>query len=68
MKLEPPKPKKGMTEDGGRWAYRLMEREARDDVLPMVSRNAWREVLGYAPDANAKDALEAHRTQERAAA
>lgn len=65
---EPPKPKKGMTEEGSRWAFRLMEREARGDVLPSISRSAWREVLGYSPDADAKAALDAHRSQHRAAA
>lgn len=68
MSVEPPKPKNGMTEEGGRWAYVLMEREARGDVLPSISRRAWREVLGYSHDVDAKDALEAHRAQERAAA
>lgn len=68
MSLHPPKPKKGTTPEGIQWAYRLMEREARGDVLPMVSRNAWREVLGYSPDADAKAALEAHRAQQRKAA
>lgn len=56
----------GTTPAGTKWAVSLMEREARGDVLHSISRSAWREVLGYAADADANDALRAH--QERAAA
>lgn len=65
MKLHPSILLPGMTEEGAHWAYRLMEREARGDVMPMVSRNAWREVLGYAQGDDAKAALEACLAQER---
>lgn len=68
MKLHPPKLLPGMTEQGARWAYRLMEREANGEQLPSISRSSWREVLGYSPDIDAKAALEAHRAQQRAAA
>lgn len=61
-------PLPGTTQAGTQWAVTLMEREARGDVLPSISRTSWREVLGYAPDADAKAALEAHRAQQQKAA
>lgn len=65
MKLHPPKLLPGMTEEGARWAYRLMERDARGDAMQAISRSSWREVLGYAADVNAKDALKAYREHEQ---
>lgn len=67
MSIHPPKPKKGTTPEGIQWAYRLVAREAAGEHLPMVSRQAWREVLGYAPDADAKAVREALRKQPAAA-
>jgi len=60
--------KPGATEAGTKWAVRLLEREASGEALHSISRSAWRDVLGYGPDADAKAALEAFRAQERAAA
>lgn len=40
---------------GKQWAYRLMEQEATGEELATVAMDAWREVLGYPKDANAKD-------------
>ena len=68
MSLNPPVLRPGMTKEGARWAYRLMEREASGELLHPISRTSWREVLGYAHDADAKAALEARRANERAAA
>lgn len=68
MKLHPPKLLPGMTEQGARWAYRLMEREANGEQLPSISRSSWSEVLGYAASVDAKAAFEAHRSPHRAAA
>lgn len=48
------------------WAVRLMEREARGDVLHSISRSAWREALGYPADMDAKKALEAVKAKEAA--
>lgn len=39
------------------WAVKLMEREAKGESLPHVSKTGWREALGYAPDADAKEAM-----------
>lgn len=61
-------PLPGTTPAGTQWAVTLMEREARGDVLLSISSTSWREVLGYAPDADAKAALEAHRAQQQKAA
>lgn len=58
----------GTTPAGTKWAVRLMEREAGGEALHSVSSSAWRQVLGYAVDVNAKDALKAYRAQEQAAA
>lgn len=62
-----PKPLPGTTPDGIRWAYRLMEREAAGEAIPDISRASWREVLGYAHDADAKAVREALRKQPAAA-
>lgn len=67
MSIGAPNLKKGTTPEGIQWAYRLVEREAAGEHLPMVSRQAWREVLGYAPDADAKAVREALRKQPVAA-
>lgn len=40
------------------WAYRLMEREAKGESLPHVSKIFWREALGYPMDTEAKTAME----------
>jgi hypothetical protein len=61
-------PVPGTTPPGTKWAVRLMEREASGEALHSISSSAWREVLGYAADVNAKDALKAYRTQEQATA
>lgn len=37
------------------WAYRLMEREARGETLPEISKRFWREALGYAANTPIKD-------------
>lgn len=63
MSIHAPKPKKGTTPEGIQWAYRLVGREASGEQLPMVSRQSWREVLGYAPDADAKAVREALRKE-----
>lgn len=60
-------PLPGTTEAGTKWAVRLMEREASGEGLPAISRSSWREVLGYAPDADAKAVREALRKQPAAA-
>ena len=49
------------------WAYELMVREAAGEQLPVVSTAAWREVLGYPKDKDAKQALEAVKRQQEAA-
>lgn len=67
MSIHAPKPKKGTTPEGLQWAYLLVGREASGEQLPMVSRQAWREVLGYAPDVDAKAVREALRKQPAAA-
>lgn len=59
-------PLPGTTKEGTKWAVRLMEREARGDVLRSISRSAWREVLGYPSDMDAKKALEAVKAKEAA--
>lgn len=51
------KPLDGTTAKGRQWAYKLMEREASGETLDNVSASSWREVLGFAADANAKAAL-----------
>jgi hypothetical protein len=67
MTIKPPKPLSGMTENGARWAYRLMEREAYGEQLPLVSKDAWREVLGYAKNVDARAAFKAHMAQNQEA-
>lgn len=49
------------------WAYELMVREAAGEHLPIVSMEAWREVLGYPKEQDAKQALEAVKKQKEAA-
>ncbi len=53
MKMKP-----GMTIDGARWAFRLVEREASGEQIETISREAWREVLGFDKDTTARQALE----------
>ena len=53
-----PQPLPGTTKEGTRWAYRLMEREASGESLPIISTEAWRHVLGFPKDMSAKNALE----------
>lgn len=60
-------PLPGTTPDGTKWAVSLMQREAGNEVLHAVSRSAWREVLGYAQDVDAKKALAAHQSARAAA-
>lgn len=48
----------GTTKAGTQWAYRLMEREAKGESLPHVSKIGWREALGYPMDTEAKTAME----------
>lgn len=43
------------------WAVNLMKREAKGESLPNVSKTGWREALGYAPDADARTAVESVR-------
>lgn len=57
----------GTTKAGTKWAYSLMEREARGEAVNHIAAQYWREALGYAPDADAKAALKAHQAQEAAA-
>lgn len=57
--------KPGMTADGARWAFALMQREASGEQLPSVSTAAWREVLGFGKDVTAKHAME--QTERKAA-
>lgn len=60
-------PLPGTTPAGTKWAYALIEREASGEQLPEISRQSWREVLGYASDADAKAVREALRKQPAAA-
>lgn len=60
-------PLPGTTKEGTKWAVRLMEREVRGDVLHSISRSAWREVLGYPVDMDAKTAIESVKRQKAAA-
>lgn len=62
-----PNPLPGTTPDRIRWTYRLIEREAAGEQLPEISKQAWREVLGYPMDTDAKAALEAIKAQRTAA-
>lgn len=39
------------------WAYRLMEREAKGESLPHVSKMFWREALGYSLDTDVTEAM-----------
>lgn len=48
------------------WAVNLMRREAGGEALQQVSAEAWREVLRYPKDADAKKAIESLKTQEAA--
>ena len=50
-------PKPGTTPDGIRWAHALLAREAGGEMLDVVSCEAWREVLGFEKNADAKQAL-----------
>lgn len=50
-------PKHGTTPDGIRWAYALLAREAGGEMLDVVSGEAWRDVLGFAQNEDAKKAL-----------
>lgn len=50
-------PKPGTTPDGIRWAHALLAREAGGEMLDVVACEAWREVLGFAPNEDAKQAL-----------
>jgi hypothetical protein len=49
------------------WAVNLMHREAGVEMLESISKEAWREVLGYPKDQDAKQALEAVKKQQEAA-
>jgi hypothetical protein len=49
------------------WAVNLMHREAGGEMLESISKEAWREVLGYPKDQDAKQALEAVKKQQEAA-
>lgn len=40
------------------WAVSLIEREASGESLPVVSRQAWRELFEFNNDMSAKEALE----------
>ena len=46
------------------WAVNLVKREASGESMPIVSTEAWREVLGYGKDANAKTVLAEIRKAE----
>lgn len=48
------------------WAVNLMRREAGGEALQQVSAEAWREVLRYPKDTDAKKAFESLKTQEAA--
>lgn len=41
-----------------KWAVNLMLREARGEQLPHISKESWREVLGFDTDQSAKKAAE----------
>ena len=56
----------GTTQAGTEWAVRLMAREANRDALCDLSRNSWRNVLGYDKAVSAADAM-AHRARSVAA-
>lgn len=58
----------GTTKASTKWAVRLMEREAAGEALHHIAETSWREVLGYAKDAEAGKAWAAHQEAERAAA
>lgn len=62
-----PNPLQGTTKEGTRWAFALIEREASGEQIPYISRSAWREVLGYAPDVDANEVRDALRKQRAAA-
>ncbi len=47
----------GDAKAGTKWAVDLMEREAGGETLDVVSADAWRDVLGFAPDVEAKQAM-----------
>ena len=44
------------------WAVELMKREANNEQIPVVSMEAWREVLGFAKDYSAKAGVEKLRS------
>ena len=46
------------------WAVNLVKREASGEQLEIVSTEAWREVLGYGKDADAKTVLAEIRKAE----
>ena len=45
-----------------RWAVALMKREASGEQIPYISREAWREVLGFSKDYSAKAGVEKLRS------
>lgn len=47
-----------------RWALNLVRREAAGEQLQLISTEAWREVLNYGKDANAKTVLAEIRKAE----
>lgn len=49
------------------WAVSLITREAGGEALQQVSMDAWREVLGYPKDQDARQALEAIKRSQVAA-
>lgn len=51
-------PLPGTTKEGIRWAHALLNREAAGEQLPAISCAAWREVLGFGADIDAKRARE----------
>ena len=57
----------GTTKAGTKWAVRLMEREAGGEALHSISSSAWRDVLGFTADIDAKKALESTKQQQEAA-
>lgn len=59
-------PLPGTTKEGTKWAVRLMEREARGDQVDEITRQFWREDLGYPADRDANKALEASKQKEAA--
>lgn len=50
-------PLPGTTPEGTKWAYALLAREASGEQIEVVSAEAWRNVLGFAQNADAKQAL-----------